>query len=177
MRRFVIIFLSIIFLYATTFGQDKIEGIGKFKLKKTTTAYLDTLVKEKDFDRETIHSFEEYFSLRSRTNKLAEIFPDTVKTYNSPSYSHYCADARVFYIPKIEIAGIVLTDTYLTFYKDTLVDINTDYSSQITEAFGLKYGEPQIETKDKEVKCTLNLQVVLLAILRRCIINIGITEP
>ncbi|MBS1775900.1 MAG: hypothetical protein JSS64_06415 [Bacteroidetes bacterium] len=151
--------ISLLFLFfsATTFGQDKIEGIGKFKLKKTTIAYLDTLVKEKDFDREVIKSYDDYFKIMYKKDKLAELFPDTVKTYNSPPYTHYCKDTRVFYIPKMTISDIEVKDTYLTFYKDTLVNINTDYSSEIVEAFELKYGKAELEKKEKEVKCTLKL--------------------
>lgn len=149
--------LMLTYLPATMFGQDKIEGIGKFKLKKTTTAYLDTLVKEKDFDRETIKNYDDYFKLMYKKDKLAEMFPDTVTTYNSPPYSHYCKDTRVFYIPKMTISEIELKDTYLTFYKDTLVDIHTDYTSEIVEAFELKYGKSEIDKKEKEVKCTLKL--------------------
>lgn len=156
MRKLVTFFL-LTSLSAITFAQDKIEGIGKFKLKKTTTAYLDTLAKEKDFDRETIRTWEDYFKLRYKKEKLAEVFPDTVKAYNSPSYAHSCKDTRVFYIPKMEISGIELTDTYLTFYKDTLVNINTDYKMEITEAFELKYGKSELEKKEKEVECTLKL--------------------
>ena len=152
-----IFFISFLLLSIRSFGQNKIEGIGKFKIKKTSVAYLDTLAKEQELDRETISTFDDYFKMRYKTNKLAEVFPDTVDTYKSPSYAHYCKDARVFYIPKMKISEIELKDTYLTFYKDTLIQINTDYSSEVTEAFELKYGKAEIEKKEKEVKCTLKM--------------------
>lgn len=155
MKRILVLFLVIV--CTTSFGQDKIEGIGRFKLKKTTVAYIDTLEKEKKFDRESIRSWNDFFKLRFKKDKIAEVFADTLNTYNSTSYSHYCSDTRVFYISRIEIAGIELTDTYLLFYKDTLVAINTDYKSEIAEAFKLKYGEPQLEKKETETKCTLKL--------------------
>lgn len=153
----LLISLPFLLFAIATFGQDKIEGIGKFKLKKTTIAFLDTIVKEKKFDREVIKSYDEYFKIMYKKDKLAELFPDTVKIYNSPPYTHYCQDTRVFYIPKMIISDIEIKDTYLTFYKDTLVNINTDYSSEIVEAFELKYGKAEIEKKEKEVKCTLKL--------------------
>jgi hypothetical protein len=152
-----IILTLLVFISFNSFGQNRIEGIGKFKLKKTSVTYLDTLAKEQGLDREKINTFKEYYNLRRETNKLAEIFVDTVERYNSPSYSHYCKDARVFYIPKMKISEIELSNTYLTFYKDTLVEINTDYEREITEAFELKYGKAEIEKKEKEIKCTLKL--------------------
>lgn len=147
----------LLLLSFSALGQNKIEGIGKFKLKKTTTALLDTLAKEQDFDRITIKSFEEYFGLRYKKNKIAEVFSDTVKSYNSPPYSHLCKNVRVFYLPKIKISDIDISEMYLTFYDDTLIDIHVDYNKDVVEALELKYGAPVLDTKEKEVSCTVNL--------------------
>lgn len=152
-----IIFSFLLFLSVAAFGQAKIEGVGKFKLKKTTTAFLDTLAKEQDFDKTTIRNYDEYFKLRYKKDKVAEVFPDTVKSYNSPPYARLCGDVRVFYLPKIKISDIDIAEMYLTFYKDTLVSIQVDYAREIVEALELKYGKPELDTKEKEVTCTLKL--------------------
>lgn len=132
-------FLFLLLFFSTAlFGQNKIEGIGQFKLKKTSIAFLDSLAKEKYFD------------------KFVEISPDTADKYNSSPYAHLCKDARVFYIPEIKISEIKMKEMYLTFYKDTLISINTDWSEEIVEALELKYGSGELKKKDKEVKCTLN---------------------
>lgn len=148
--------LLLLFSFAG-FAQNKIEGIGKFKLKKTTTAFLDTLAKEQDFDRTTMRNYSEYFKLRYKKGKIAEVFPDTVKSYDSPPYAHLCKDVRVFYLPKIKISDIDITEMYLTFYKDTLIDIHVDYKKEIVDALELKYGKPELDTKEKQVTCTLKL--------------------
>lgn len=147
----------LLLLSSALFGQSKIEGIGKFKLKRTVTAFLDTLAKEQDFDRTTMSNYDDYFKLRYKKDKIAEIFSDTIKSYNSPPYAHLCKDVRVFYLPKIKISDIDISELYLTFYKDTLIDIHVDYSKEIVDAFELKYGKPELETKDKDVTCTLRL--------------------
>lgn len=63
MRRILPIFL--IGLSSISFGQDKIEGIGMFKLKKATVAILVTLEKEQrlKFQTEIIDSFYSRFKL------------------------------------------------------------------------------------------------------------------
>ncbi len=153
----LLLFFFCSFLSVLSFGQNKLEGIGKFKIKKTTTAYLDTLSKEQDFERTTIKSFMDNFMLTNQINKIAEIFPDTVNTYNSPPNAHYSKDVRAFYIPTIKISEIDISNTYLIFYKDTLVGINTNYTSEIADAFEVKYGNPAISKMEKVVKCTLKL--------------------
>lgn len=136
-----------------SYSQTAIEGLGKFKLLKVTTAYLDTLAKEKSLDREKIKTSQDNIRFNNRKGKLAEIFPDTVDSYKSPIYAHQCRSVRVFFIPSIDFSGIELANTYLTFDNDTLVDIQTDYKTEVIEALKAKYGNPEIEKKENEEKC------------------------
>jgi hypothetical protein len=149
--------LLLFFLSLATFGQNKIEGIGKFKLKKTTTSFLDTLSTEQNLEKIVIRANNEYFRIKNQDNILAEVKPDTLQPYSSPVYSHQCKDVRVFYLPNTKISDIDISEMYLTFYKDTLVDINIDYSHDIIDALTLKYGDPKLEKKENEVTCTLKL--------------------
>jgi hypothetical protein len=147
----------LLMIASSLFAQNKIEGFGKFKIQKTTISYLDTIVKEQKLDKVKMTSFDDYMKLRYKKDKIAEVFSDTINRYNSPPYAHSCPNARVFYIPKIAIADITFSDTYLTFFNEILVDIKTDYTSEIVEALELKYGKPAIDKKEKEVQCTLKL--------------------
>lgn len=148
---FLILSISLI-----TVGQNKIEGIGKFKLKKTTIKYIDTLCIEKNFERQPIRTIREYFNSKHKINLIVEVFPDTVKFEVSPlsiPNSHFCKVTRVFFIPRITISGIEVSGTFLTFYNDTLVEILSDYSNEVVDAFELKYGKPEIDKKEKEENC------------------------
>lgn len=153
------ILLTILCLWTASFafGQEKMEGIGRFKLNKTTIEYLDTLSSEKGYDRSVVNNFSEIFRLRGRSNKLIEIVKDTVEGYRSPTYSHYCKYARVFYIPEITISNVSIKELYLTFLNDTLISIHLDYSSEVVDALNLKYGEGRLESKERETECTLKL--------------------
>ena len=42
----------------------------------------------------------------------------------------------------------------MTFYKNKLTEIHTDYSTEISEALKLKYGNPKIEKKEDVNECT-----------------------
>ncbi|MDD2307710.1 MAG: hypothetical protein PHP53_23610 [Prolixibacteraceae bacterium] len=138
-----------------TVGQTKIEGIGKFKLKKTTTAYLDTLCKEQGFVRIPIKNYEMYLGVKNDVNKLIEFYPDTTNLRDGIMYAHHCKNVRAFLMQRITISGIEISGTFLTFYNDTLVQIRTDYNNKIVEAFTLKYGNPELSKKEREVECTL----------------------
>lgn len=67
-----------------SFSQSKIEGIGKFKLKKMTTSSLNSLIKDEGFTKKTISSRDEYFKILREKKIVVEVFPDTIKSYKSP---------------------------------------------------------------------------------------------
>ncbi|MFT3679476.1 MAG: hypothetical protein QM791_04340 [Ferruginibacter sp.] len=155
MRQIITFILLLSFSFVN--GQDKIEGIGKFKLNKLTYLQLDSLAQEWQYGRDATRKFSEYSSYAGQKNYLIQLLPDTLKEYGSPPHTHHCKQTRVFYIPTIKVSDIELKDLFLTFYNDTLVELDVEYSSQIVKALSLKYGEPTIEEKEKDIQCTLSL--------------------
>lgn len=152
--------LLIIFLLVfsqTSLAQDRIEGFGSFKLRKSTVSIIDSIAKEKKLKIMQTSSFQEVFSSRRRDDVILELVSDTVKTYLSPSYSHLCPNVRVFQFPSLTISGIDFENFILTFYNDTLVEIHSDWSKEITEAIEIKYGKTEIERKTEKTTCTLKL--------------------
>ncbi|WP_123985231.1 hypothetical protein [Taibaiella soli] len=136
------------------FAQDKIEGIGPFKINRTTTAYVDTLVND-GYKKITVKTADPQSTVRGLKEKaIAELMPDSTKLYNSP-HTHRCNGVRTFFIPFMEIAGITIENIYLTFYHDVLVDISTDYSAELKNALMLKYGEVPAQELSSENNCTL----------------------
>lgn len=152
-----LLFILLTLTSNSIFAQDKIEGLGKFKLNKTIVSFIDTFANENKLTKKTARSFDETYSIQRNDNIICELFPDTIRTFMSPIYTHFCENTRTFLIPKFVISEIPITNTYLIFYKDTLISIKTDYSSSIAEAIELKYGKTTLEVKEKEVNCTLKL--------------------
>lgn len=143
-------------------GQSKIEGIGKFKLGKTTVGYIDTLCQENHFKKIKVREQPtlnpkiltiDYEKLLNNKDQIIEFLPDTIYCMNI--YSRLCKKARVFAIPKITISGIVFSKTILTFFDGVLINIRTDYHTEIEDAIKLKYGNPFI-MKDKKSKAWKN---------------------
>jgi len=134
---------------------ENIEGIGKFKIGKTPVTYLETFIKENNFERQSINSWDEYQNFKYQTYKIAEVFTDKDEPYMSATYcASYCKKVRAFYIPKMTIAEININNAFLTFYNDTLVRISISYSPEILNAFEVKYGKPRISADSKNVTCT-----------------------
>ena len=147
--------LLVTLLFANTaFGQDKISGLGKFKLKVTTTSVTEEVAKELGTKLKVVNNFSDEIKYKNGKPRIIELKVDTTKEYDSPAYAHECLNVRVFNINEYTIANIKIKDIYLTFLNDTLVSINCYRNSELEEAFELKYGEPKKRKEEKEVKCT-----------------------
>lgn len=152
--------LIILFIYGSNYKLSsqisKIEGIGNFKISKTTTLIISELEKELNTNTIKVHSVLEIFDLEKKSNAIAEILPDTIDEYSSPIKASFCPDVKVFYINKYKISEITCKDVYLTFYKGLLTEFQCDVSDELSEAMVIKYGKPTKEKKEKYIDCFYN---------------------
>ncbi|WP_343633433.1 hypothetical protein [Fluviicola sp.] len=132
----------------------KIEGIGLFKIGKTTVSSIEELSKKFSTKIKSTNSSSDLYNLTTNNNKIIiQLFADTVKTYNSPSYTSYSSNVKTYRIIGYSAADIELNDLTVKFYNDTLYYMNCNMSSDLNNAIKLKYGEGKIEVKEKEVVC------------------------
>lgn len=154
MKKLLLLFIFLPIL-CTSFSQDqKIEGIGLFKIGQTHVSIIDKL--SEDINTKTIscNSSSDFYEIEySKTKYIIQTFPDTVKEYNSPPGSSLCQNVKSFSVKGFYVAGIQLKDLKLQFYNDTLYYVSCDYTSDISEAMKLKYGVGKLETKKKEIEC------------------------
>jgi hypothetical protein len=158
-RLFSLLFFTI---SISTISQNKIEGFGNYKINKMTVLSFQDFAEANSFKMGSINSFSEYSQfkkdnylpyLRNKKVFVAEVFHNSLKNYNSPPNSNICKNSRVFYIPATEIATIKFEETFLTFFNDTLVRIDTDYNSEIEKPLKLKYGEPKTTNYSDTINC------------------------
>lgn len=163
------------YVYVDTSGYYKardFEGIGNFKIGRTTINIITDLEKElynmakaeaekswglmeQPYKNEMINtslidfkknrriysaSGENTFSPYDKTIIL-QLLPNPTDSLNNPSKFSYCPDVKVFKILNYTISNIELKDLYLTFNKDTLVELKCDENEKITEALEYKYGK------------------------------------
>lgn len=154
-------YLLIIFLLATTNINAQLSGIGIFKINKTTTDIIDTInVSIKDFYA-TVDVNKEPTIRMGNVNPVDFMGNDVVikelkKDLNNRytvSEAFLLNSVRVFYIGYYNVSSIPITDLYLTFFNDTLIQFKCNYTDQFAEALTLKYGKPIIKSKQKEIVC------------------------
>lgn len=147
----------ILFITNNLFAQQKIEGIGKFKIGQTTPAIIKSLAAEFSLDiRETNDVLETMNSDYSdNPTKIIYISKEQNedKIYQHSRYVDH-PKVKVYYINRITIADMVLTDVYLEFYRDTLYSLECHGFEELDTALQIKYGNPKISSKTKPIQCT-----------------------
>lgn len=120
------------------YGQSKIEGVGQFKIGKTTLAIID--------------------ELKSNGVFVKEMKPDTNKL-NSVPFASYCSQTRVFSLGTVTVSGVELQYPFLKFYNGILIDFYCDGTTSLSDALHTKYGNPAVKSEKKIINCSNALGV------------------
>jgi len=148
-----------------TFCQLKApEGIGPFKVGVSSIAIIDSLKAELEipyigqFTSSEIKLFDFY-----NKPSMGELVLDTVDLNSNDNPNLLSGGkVRVFLLSQYQIAGINLINLYLTFYRDTLIRIESDKSStewSVKKAFELKYGPGLNTVKNEPTQCNQHGQI------------------
>lgn len=146
--------LAVITLFAQMLSaQEKISGIGKFKIHKATISIISEIEKEIGESAEVVKETSDFYKKkRSSSNTIMRLEADSA-TKSPIIYAAYCADSKVYNIKQYEISGIKLRELYLFFYQDTLVRMQAECSYDLRTALETKYGEPETESKEADGLC------------------------
>lgn len=134
MKRIITITLMLL-IGVITYAQ-KPEGIGKFKINKSTVEIINDIEKEIGKPCE-ITNMIAFYSQSSTGVELEEILLDTT----------LCNNSRIFYLSEYTISDIKLKNIFLLFYKDNLVEFRCDKNKEIDILFSRKYGRPYVFDK------------------------------
>lgn len=151
------LFCIILLIPIMSYSQIIIDGIGPFRLGKSTSSIVEEISKEKKVKIKTSTSLmDTYGSPGFVDKKTKNIYILGSKEDNNmvnPKYRHN-PDTKVYFIDYYEISGVPVVQLYLSFYKDTLYSIYSNGGAKISEAMEFKYGKPETKTETKKVKCT-----------------------
>ncbi|GAB3539422.1 hypothetical protein [Spirosoma fluminis] len=136
--------LSLILLAAN--AQNKVEGLGPFKIGQTTITIIDDLAKEM---RTKIQIIDSRNRFKAASGKLYEIVNNPKNPDESPSDAKLCSKARVFMVGSYKVADIKLEHIILTFLNDKLIYLRCDGSNTLDDAFDVKYGKSKLEAEQK----------------------------
>lgn len=131
-KEFTIVFVSgiiflLIILPLLSYTQNRIEGIGPFKVGKTLSSQIPN-------------------------------FADT-GIGNLQKKEPKVEGTEYWYAVIYEISGVWVQDLELTFYKDTLYEIQCEPTEQFIEALRAKYGRGITTIREKKITCITGLKI------------------
>lgn len=146
------------YVFVDTSGYFKardFDGIGNFKIGKTTILIIKDMEGNlKTRARKVNDSSDEYFWIGG--SKILQLMPNPSHDYSNPSKISYCPDVKIFKIESYNISSIELENLYLTFYRDTLVELKCDENEKIAKAMEYKYGKGTEINESFTFRCGFN---------------------
>ena len=140
----LIFFIVLINVYSSCFPQNKIKGIGIFKIGETKINVINQILEDNNTELENCNSVKQDRWLKFRMDfTVAELFPNITDIDLDPLLTCFCPDVRVFFIKEYTIAGIYLSNIHLRFYKNTLIEFYCDDSDDLLQALTTKFGNPK----------------------------------
>jgi hypothetical protein len=122
------------------------KGIGNFKVGETTISII-----KKSEVRKVNDSSDEYWWIGG--SEVLQLFPNPTNVINNPSKVSYCPEVKIFKVKSITISSIPLEDVYLTFYRDTLIELKCNENEKIATAMEYKYGKGTKIIENIGIKC------------------------
>ncbi|GAB4018843.1 hypothetical protein GCM10028808_54740 [Spirosoma migulaei] len=163
MKGYLVVLLLVTLSTGTpAFSQDKIEGIGRFKIGKASRSLVQAIATETGMPIETVDSAIK--TEKSTQSQIVEIKSNliTSKVSHTPLHAPVCEHVRVFYINNFREAGIELKSVYLFFKDDILIKFTCYATSQLNSAMELSYGQPEVTITKLYSDCDLDAKSFLL---------------
>ena len=132
--------------------QNKIDGIGQFKINKTTLKDIEQFADGLKLEMKSSDQILDFSSEAGNTTKILYVAANSDDFLTSP-YAPILKNEKVIYIDNLHIAGIIIQDVYMNFWNDTLYKIESNGSDELIEAIKLKYGNPVTTKKERLLQC------------------------
>jgi hypothetical protein len=150
----------LIFLPAFCLCQNKLDGIGPFRINVTTVAQFEQFVTNiKQEIKVSDNLVDMYRGTTGETSTILLLIQNKQSPVRSNPFASKLPDEKVYFINHYEVAGIPLEKIYLRFWKDTLYSFECISSPDLSEAMELKYGKAKTNIKEKEINCRSALGV------------------
>jgi len=130
-------------------SQTPLTGIGKLKLYSPISLINELGYNENTKIIDNKSDFFKYAYKKSSGDNIYEIVQDSTKEKFYGGY--YNKDVRKFYLPSYKvIPTLEINCLNLVFYKDTLISIKCNGSTELGEALDLKYGNSNLDLKTED---------------------------
>jgi hypothetical protein len=140
--------LTFVLLFSIIFAQQKIDGIGKFRIGVTGLSVIAELENELHVPLKRIVSKSDYHSFcetDAHSITFCELAQDTTTTGSHP-YAYYPSNSRVYYLSAYKMDKIVFKHIYLTFRDGLLIKFYCSGNMKIDKLLSGRYGQPIMDT-------------------------------
>lgn len=154
MKNIITIIFSLTFL--TVFSQEqKIEGIGQFKISKTTINIINELANQMNVKIiEISNDVPLDNAKKNRERYIFQLIKDSSwSEFMQIPYSTNCPGFSVYTVSEIAISSFFFDNVYLTFYQDTLISFKSDHVENLDQALAVKFGKPELFDDEKDINC------------------------
>lgn len=153
------IILITFFTNSYAFSQEKIEGLGIFKIGQPLSV-IEDYAHTNNLKIATITKWSDYSDYRAEKKPyVIEIKKDLdpKHKYDSPAEAPDCEKSRVFIINGYKVSDIQIKQLTLDFFEGSLYKIDAAYDQKLVDALVVKYGEPESSKKVDSVNCIYKL--------------------
>lgn len=134
-------------------GQNKMEGIGQFKINITTIQDIGQFAKGLGIEVKTSNQILDFTSDGTSTGKIMFVISNQEDEFLNSPFAPVLEKEKVLFMDVLNVSGIKMREVYMRFWNDTLYKIETEGSDELSEALKLKYGNPFVEKKEKPIQC------------------------
>jgi hypothetical protein len=145
--------ISALLIIISTYSQDKLKGIGSFKIGEYKIDQLMGYAKENRLKTKIINNRSDEVKIKNDKKNFAELIPNKENRRNSPVYSILCDGVRVFILTETKINDIKVNNLKLSFKDNLLYDLHCDYSIELGNAIETKYGKGESKIEDQATSC------------------------
>lgn len=141
------------------FDANKLCGFGIFKIGNSLENTITYLISTKTYGVDSFSSREQKMKFdfnHASSNKkyVIKINPpkSTLDQFDDLENSSWCKDTKVFLVTKYVVDNITLENLVATYYKDKLVKVSCEWSTDLSNAIESKYGKPDEKITDVNQK-------------------------
>lgn len=146
--KLLLVIVLALFINANIFSQQKIEGIGIFKIDKTNIKVIDSLA-SKGYTLKICKDLFSCSKYKAIGMNIYEMINDSIK----PDMSlPLIKENRSFIVGEYNVAGIKITNLKLNFYNDILFEIKITGDLDLQSALKEKY-DGSMKADKKEITC------------------------
>jgi hypothetical protein len=141
------------------YENGKIYGFGIFKIGQSVENSIGQLLSKDRYRLDSVSTMKQKMEFDFKHELAEEHYILKIKTPASTlnevdqlDHSNWCKDVGVYLIYKYKIDSLDISNLYVSYYKNELVNVSCEWTVDLKNAISSKYGNPDDEQRDLNQK-------------------------